>query len=173
MERLSPAKIQNIWNRFMRGEYRAFFQAHTTMSLSDVMDAGVDRFIYTLGWTKPGDVPSWHNNKIRIGLCAHCREQFLPLMFQYNHGLCGNCRSKYSAKAIKNFISHQLNTSKRYDHAQHDMLMDFYILFYNDEQFRKLFKVGTKDASVLEDLESEIPDWAKRKDIVDVQGEEE
>lgn len=149
-ERLSPSKIGKIWDNFMKYEYRSFLTSHTNLSLSSIMQIGIDKFIYTLGWRKPSDTATWRKNKVRIGTCCHCEDQFVAMMFQHNHGLCMNCRPLYSVTAIRNYILHVMNISERYQNAHHDLLMDFYIMFYHDPSLRKLFLKGTESAQALE-----------------------
>lgn len=151
-ERHSPSKILRIWEHFMRNDYRDFLQAHSNLTLKDILKIGIDKFIYTLGWNKPSDTGSWHNNKIRIGYCCHCKNQFVPLIFQHNHGLCMSCRPDYSVTAIRNFILMQIESSKRYNGAHYDLLMDFYLIFYHDEKFRSLFRNGAQTAMEFEKL---------------------
>ena len=161
--RLSVSQIKSIWKEFMK-DYRDFFHAHTNMTMEDLLRVGVDKFIYVMGWQQPSDAKKWRNNKIRVGICCHCRDQFIPMIFQSNHGLCANCRGSYSTKAMRNFILQRLNVEKRYEEAHHDMLMDFYIMFYHDELFRRFFLAGTGSALYLESLEEVVPEWAKRKE---------
>jgi hypothetical protein len=85
------------------------------------------------------------------------------MMLQYNFGLCGLCKPIYSSKAIQNFVLRQLGVSKRYDGAQHDLLMDFFIMFYNDPIFRNLFLKGTDSAK---EWEEETP--VEPKQVVEV-----
>lgn len=151
-ERLSPSKISKIWDNFMKYEYRAFLTSHKNLSISTILNIGIDKFIYTLGWRKPSDTASWRNNKVRLGTCCHCEDQFIAMMFQHNHGLCINCRPQYSVPAIRQYILHIMNTSERYENAHHDLLMDFYIMFYHDPQLRQMFLKGTTSAKTLEEL---------------------
>ena len=152
-ERLSPSKLRKIWDNFMKYEYRSFISAHINLDMETLMRIGIDKFIYTLGWRKPSDTATWRNNKVRLGTCCHCEDQFIPMMFQHNHGLCMNCRPEYSVTAIRNYILHIMNTSERYEQAHHDLLMDFYIMFYHDPKFRKLFLKGTDAADTLEKMQ--------------------
>lgn len=164
-KRLSERSLRKIWNKFIRDERVDFFKMHNTFSLEDVFNIGYDKFIYTLGWTKPSHVKTWRNNKIRIGVCCHCRDQFLPMLFQYNQGLCDNCKPKYSIPAIRNYMITQLNNSKRYFHAKEDLLMNFYIVFSNDPKLRELFLVDNPFAQKYAAMEVEVPDWAKDKRV--------
>jgi hypothetical protein len=138
-DRLSVSQIKRIWEKFMKDEYRGFLQSHTNMTMKEIITIGIDKFVYALGWKRPSDVPNWHKNRLRVGICCHCQDQFIPMMLQYNFGLCGLCKPMYSSKAIQNFVIHQLDISKRYEGAQHDLLMDFFIVFYHDQAFRHLF----------------------------------
>lgn len=169
--RLSVSQVKNIWERFMKGEYRSFLNAHLNLTLADIIKVGVDRFVYVMGWKRPSDVPSWHNNRVRVGVCCHCQDQFIPMMLQTNHGLCVNCRPKYSVTAIRKFAIHQLNTSERYYEATQDLLMDFYIIFYMDEKFRKLFLKGSESASQMEEFEEKTPEWATPREVKEQEGE--
>lgn len=156
-ERLSVSQMKRIWERFMKDEYRGFLNAHTNLTMEEIIKIGIDKFVISLGWRKPSDIPSWHNNKLRIGVCCSCRDQFIPMMLQYNYGLCGQCKPLYSGTAIRNFIIHQSHLSKRYDGAQHDLLMDFFIMFYHDEPLRNLFLVDSPSAKAWEVENEEVP----------------
>lgn len=162
-DRLSVSQIKRIWEKFMRDEYRAFLNAHTNMTMEQIIKIGIDKFVYALGWKRPSDVPSWHNNRLRVGVCCQCQDQFIPMMLQHNHGLCGLCKPLFSFKAIRNFIVHQLNISKRYEGAQHDLLMDFFIMFYHDQTLRNLFLAGSGSAKAWEVETEEIPEWAVKQ----------
>lgn len=169
--RLSASQVKNIWERFMKGEYRDFLNAHLNLTLAEIIKIGIDKFIYVMGWKRPTEVTSWHNNRVRVGVCCHCHDQFIPMILQHNHGLCINCRQEYSISAIRKFAIRQLNTSKRYHEASQDLLMDFYIIFYNDEKFRKLFLKDSKYAKEMETYEDELPEWAKPKEVREQEGE--
>jgi hypothetical protein len=162
-KRLGERSLRKIFNKFIREERVDFFTAHNTFSLEDVFSIGFDKFVYTMGWTKPMHIKRWRNNKVRIGVCCHCNDQFVPLIFQYNQGLCNNCKPKYSIKAIRNYMITQLENSKRYYKAKEDLLMDFYIVFYNDQKLRELFLVGSEFAKEYESMDVEVPAWAKDK----------
>lgn len=159
---LSKRQMAKIFNEFMQTERRDFLIKNEMVSVQDILDIGIDKFIMTLGWTKPSDVPSWRNNVVRIGICPECNEQFIPLIFQVNQGLCNNCRPDFSVPAIKRFIEHTAAMNERYQEASSDLLMDFYIMFYNDANFRALFRKGSEDAKTIENLEFEIPEWYKK-----------
>lgn len=168
--RLSVSQLQNTWTRFMEREYRGFLEAHVNLTMSKIVEIGLDKFIYAMGWRRPSDASRWRNNKLRIGACCHCEDQFMPMMLQYNHGLCVNCRPLYSSKAIRKYIIRQLHISERYDHAQHDLLMDFHIVFYHDPVLRRLFLVDSETAKEYEAYADEVPEWAKRKEIMEQEG---
>lgn len=157
--RLSPSAVKNIWNAFMRSEYREFLASHVNLTMDDLLDIGIDKFIYTLNWSKPKDASNWRNHKIRIGYCCHCHDQFIAMIIQSNQGLCNNCRPDYSVKAMRNYILKVLNDSDRYHEAHRDALMDFYILFYNDQSFRNLFMKSSEFAQQLEEENYEVPEW--------------
>lgn len=161
-KRLSKSAMQRIWNKFVKEERMDFFKAHTLFTVYDIAAIGIDKFIYTMGWTKPSHVRTWRNNKIRVGLCGDCKQHFIPMLLQSNHGLCHTCRPQYSVKAMKNFILRELRTTERYYKAHRDCLMDFYIMFYNDGNFRKLFKKDCDFAQELEALVLETPEWAEK-----------
>lgn len=158
-DRLSVSQIQKIWDKFIRNEYRPFLNAHLNLTMTQIVEIGIDKFVYVMGWRRPSDVATWRNNKLRVGACCHCKDQFIPMMLQHNHGLCSNCRHEYSSTAIRKFIIKQLNVAKRYEGAQRDLLMDFYIMFYHDDAFRRLFKTGSKSAIEMESFEDELPEW--------------
>ena len=158
-KRLSKSSMRRIWNKFVKEERIRFFEVHNTFNVQQVLAIGVDKFIYTMGWTKPSHVRRWRNNKLRVGICCHCNDQFIPLLFQANHGLCHNCRPLYSVKAIKNYVIRELESSDRYYEAHRDLLMDFYIMFYHDAQLRSLFLKTSDFAQSLEEEELEVPEW--------------
>lgn len=162
--RLSVSQIKNTWERFMEREYRAFLNAHLNLTLEDIIKVGIDKFVYVMGWKRPSDVSSWHNNRVRVGTCCHCKDQFIPMMLQHNHGLCANCRPAYSPKAIHNFAVYQVKNSQRYQEASQDLLMDFYIMFYMDEKFRNLFLKDSASAKEMEELV--FPEEAKEEELV-------
>ena len=157
--RLSPSAIKNIWNSFMRSEYRDFLKAHVNLTMENILDVGIDKFIYTMGWSKPAEAKTWRNNVIRVGVCCHCQDQFIPMIIQNNQGLCVNCRPLYSVTAMRNYVLGILNESDRYYKAHRDALMDFYILFYNDQSFRNLFMKGSKFAATYENKTYKVPEW--------------
>lgn len=159
--RLTKKQIVDIMTEFVKDEADAFFKAHPNFTMEDILRAGPDRFVYLLGWSKPKHVARWKNNKVRVGLCGHCRVQFIAMMLQTNHGLCGNCRPLYSTKAIRKFIVNQLNVAERYQHAHRDLIMDFYVMFYHDTQFRNLFLADSESAKQIEALEVEVPSWVE------------
>lgn len=161
-DRLSVSKIERIWDKFIKDEYRPFLNAHLNLTMKQIMEIGIDKFIYVMGWKRPTDVVTWRNNKLRVGACCHCKDQFIPMILQYNNGLCTSCRPLYSHKAIRNFIMKQLNVSERYQEASRDLLMDFYIMFYHDERLRKLFLAGTETANEMEGYKYDLPEWAKK-----------
>lgn len=156
-ERLSVSQIKRIWDRFIREQYRDFLRAHTNLKMKQILEIGIDKFVYVMGWRKSSDAGSWRDNRLRIGVCCHCKDQFIPMMIQYNHGLCSNCRPEYSSEAIRKFVLKQFIASDRYKDAQRDLLMDFYIMFYHDDNFRKFFLKGSSDAELIEALEVDEP----------------
>lgn len=159
VKRLSRAAIRSIWRQFIEVERRDFFDVHRHMTVYDVARVGIDKFIYMMGWETKHDAARWRNNKIRIGICCHCRNQFVMMLLQQNHGLCKNCRPLYSSVAIRNFIVKQLWDSKRYQSAHRDLLMDFFIMFFHDPQLRALFLKDSASAMELEADVRELPDW--------------
>lgn len=160
---LSRSIVKGIWKRFLEEERRDFIIKHNTISMDDIVRIGIDKFFMTLGWNTPAQVHSWRNNVVRIGICPDCDDQFIPLMFQTNQGLCNNCRPKYSTKAIRRFIEYTITTNDRYEEAHRDALMDFYIMFYSDADLRKLFVKDTPSAKEMEEREFEVPEWYKEE----------
>lgn len=158
-KRLSKSSIKRIWGKFIKEERLDFFAVHTNLTEYDVARVGADKFIYTIGWTKPAHIHNWRKHKVRIGICCHCDDQFVPMMLQTNHGLCNHCRPLYSSKAMQQFVLKELNGSERYFKAHRDMLMDFFIMFYNDPSLRVLFLKDSEFAKNLEAEEIEKPDW--------------
>jgi hypothetical protein len=162
-KRLSKSSMRGIWRRFMTHERHAFLTAHTNLTLYDIGRVGIDKFIITMGWRSKADTKRWRNNKVRIGICCHCQDQFIPMMFQHNHGLCNNCKPLFSSKAMRNFVLDKLHNADRYQHAHRDMLMDFYIMFYSDEQLRKLFLKTDEFAQEWAAKEFEAPEWLPKE----------
>lgn len=163
-EYLSHSTLVRIWKKFMVEERRDYILRHNTLSMDDLVRIGIDKFIMTNGWKKPSDVSSWRNNVVRIGVCPDCKDQFVPLMFQTNHGLCKTCRVQYNTKAIRKFITNVLATNDRYLNAMDDALMDFYIMFYSDDEFRHLFKKGDPFAEDFAERDIETPEWVKEEE---------
>jgi hypothetical protein len=157
--RLSPAAIRNIWREFMEIERHDFFDVHRHMDPYAVARIGIDKFVYMMGWEKPNDVKRWRNNKLRIGICCHCHNQFVLMMLQANHGLCKNCKPLYSSVAIRNFLVKQLWESDRYKDAHRDLFMDFFILFFHHVDLRALFLKDSPSAKEWEADERPLPDW--------------
>lgn len=158
-KRLSRAAMRRIWRVFMAKHSYDFFEAHVNMQAYDVARIGIDKFIYMMAWEKVSDVPRWRNNKVRVGICCHCQDQFVLMMLQHNHGLCKNCKPLYSSKAIRGFLVNQLWSSERYEHAHRDLFMDFFVLFYHDPKLRELFHTGSESALDYEAETRELPDW--------------
>lgn len=156
---LPRSRLYRIWNRFMEQERRDFIIAHNTMSMDMIMTIGIDKFVRTCGWESPIEVGSWRNNVVRVGVCPECNDQFIPLMFQTNQGLCNNCRPNFSIKAIRRFIEFVTSTNERYANASKDAMMDFYIMFYSDSSFRQLFREGSDSAKEYEEQAFVIPEW--------------
>lgn len=154
-------RLKRIWEEFLHTERRDFIIKHNTISVDDIIRIGIDKFVQTLGWKVRSDVSSWRRNVVRVGICPECDDQFIPLMFQTNQGLCNHCRPNFSIKAIKRFIEYVVTVNDRYQHAHHDALMDFYIMFHNDANFRKLFIKDSESANEMETREFEVPDWFK------------
>ena len=162
-KRLSKASLRGIWRRFLTYERNNFFAAHKNLTIYDIGRIGIDKFIYTMGWFKKTDVSRWRNNKIRVGICAHCQDQFIPMMLQHNFGLCTNCKPLYSVRAVRNFMVKQMNISERYQHAHRDLLMDFFIMFYNDPQMRLLFLKDSEFAKECEASDFKVPSWYEQE----------
>jgi hypothetical protein len=157
--RLSRSMIRNIWRQFITVERRDFFDVHRHMDVYDVARVGIDKFVYMMGWETKHDAARWRNNKIRVGICCHCHDQFVMMLLQQNHGLCKTCRPLYSSTAIRNFLVKQLWESERYQSAHRDLFMDFFILFFRDANLRALFWKGSDSANELEADERELPGW--------------
>lgn len=156
---IEEKRLRRLWEVFVRQERIDYITANNHTSMDDILDIGIDKFIRTNGWMRKSDVKSWRNNVVRIGTCPECRNEFVPLMMQANHGLCLTCRMDFSTKAIKRFVENVIATNKRYHNAEKDALMDFYIMFYSDPNFRSLFKKDTDTAKEYENLEFEKPQW--------------
>lgn len=160
-EPIKKSRLVKMFDEFIQTERRDFILKHNTISMDNIVDIGIDKFAMTLGWTKASDVGGWRKNVVRIGACPDCNDQFIPLMFQTNQGLCNNCRPNISVKAIRRFIEYVAATNERYIKAESDLLMDFYIMFYSDRDFRKLFTKGSESAVEMETREFVTPEWFK------------
>ena len=162
--RLSPSKIKKMWEKFIQQEYRDFFASHTNLKMEDVLNIGVDKFVYVMGWMKPSDVASWRKNKVRVGYCCHCKDQFIPMMLQTNQGMCLQCRPLYSPEAMRIFVRDIMSHSARYHNNENDLMMDFHIMFYSDPEMRQLF---LKDNPFSQELEArgEEQDVQERKEV--------
>lgn len=166
-KRLSRSSMLGIWRRFLTYEQHEFFKVHTNFTLYDIARVGIDKFVYTMGWRKKPDVSRWRGNKVRLGICCHCQDQFIPMILQHNNGLCQHCKPLYSMKAIRNFVLQQMYT-ERYEHAHRDLFMDFYIMFYSDPGLRSLFLKGTESAAEWEAVEVEKPEWFDREAAIPI-----
>lgn len=167
-EVLPKRKLEKIWRKFLLQERIDYIVKNNTVSIEDIVNIGIDKFIRTNGWEKAADVPTWRNNVVRVGICPECKDQFIPLIMQTNHGLCKNCRPNFSGKAIKRFVEHVISTSPRYFRAHQDALMDFYIMFYNDSIFRKMFIKDSPTAIEIEEREFELPEWLEEEQEKDL-----
>lgn len=177
----SKSVLKAIWNEFVERERFSYINANDTISIDDIIRIGIDKFVITNGWTRKSEVAAWHNNRVRIGVCPHCKDQFVPLMFQTNYGLCRNCVPKYSSEAIRKYLEFVASTNKRYENAMNDLLMDFFILFYSKEDFRVLFLEGSDFAQKYKEKEFEVAEWLRKQQtanlesqgvILDAEGEE-
>lgn len=162
-------QLKQIWKRFVMEERIDYITMNNTVSVDEIIAIGIDKFVRTNGWMRSGDVPRWRSNVARVGKCPECNDQFIPLLMQTNHGLCNHCRPNFSVKAIKRFVEHTISTNERYFRADKDALMDFYIMFYNDATFRKLFIKGSESAEFFETREYVIPDWFKEQQQKDME----
>lgn len=160
--KIEKEEMLKIWHAFL-GEMDEFLLAHKNLTQSDIERIGIDKFILTMGFYKPEDVSRWKLNKVRIGSCGHCKNQFIPMMFQHNYGLCDNCRPKFSSIGIREFVKKQMST-ERYANSTQDLWMDFFIMFYSDDLFRGLFLKGTDFSSALEKEFSDLPEFMTRGD---------
>lgn len=155
----SHATLRRIWKKFVMEERRDYILRQTTVSMDDIMRIGIDKFVVANGWESAKDVSSWRSNSVRMGICSECKDQFLPLMFQFNHGLCKGCRPAYDVTAMQNYLTKVLATNERYVGAMDDAMMDFYIMFYVDEMFRNLFKKENPFAQTMRETVVETPKW--------------
>jgi hypothetical protein len=158
---ISKEKMLEIWNAF-QSEMPAFLEAHKNLKEEDISKIGIDKFVLTMGWLEIDDVKRWTNNKVRVGYCCHCQDQFVLMILQYNHGLCDKCRPSFSSQAIAEFLKKQMYT-ERYQQSHHDLYMDFFIMFYNDSVFRGLFLKGTDFANNLEQELNQLPEFFQSK----------
>lgn len=162
-KQLSVSTLRKIWEEFVQKERYDYILANNTVTVDDIVNIGIDKFALTNGWTKPSDVKRWRNNKIRIGVCPNCKDQFVPLIFQVNYGLCSNCRPEFSFQATKKYIDFVGTTNERYKEASNELLMDFFIMFYTDDNFRDLFKKDSEFAKEFENKEFEVAEWLQKE----------
>lgn len=148
-KRLSRSGLARLFRRFLRYEMRAYCEAHD-ITLADILSIGIEQFIVANGWRKVSDVAGWRRNRVRLHVCPSCRDQFVPAMYQTNHGLCIHCRKEFSDKAIRGFILRQMEDASIRGEARQtsepSLLVDFYILFNGSAEFRDLFRKGDRFA---------------------------
>lgn len=170
-DKVIPKKhLKKIWSTFITDERIDYITSNNTVSVEEIVSIGIDKFVRTNGWSRSSDVRNWRSNSVRVGKCPECNDQFLPMIMQANHGLCSHCRPKFSVKAIQRFVEHLISTSPRYYLAHRDALMDFYIMFYSDNAFRKLFLKDSETAKEYETREYVVPEWFKEEQQREMDG---
>lgn len=149
-KRLSKSSLARLFNRFLRYERRAYCAAHD-ITLEDILNVGIERFIVANGWRKVSQVATWRRNAVRLHVCPGCDGQFVPAMYQTNHGLCSHCRKEFSDKAIRGYVQQTIDEMRKELAEQKEgaepsqtsepsFLVNFYVLFEKDAIFRNLFK---------------------------------
>lgn len=154
--------LKSIWATFLENERFDYIVSNNTVDMDQIVKIGFDKFVLTNGWNRSSDVKKWRNNKLRIGVCPHCQDQFVPLVFQVNYGLCSGCRPDFSLKSIRKYIDYVGSTDERYAGAEQDLLMNFFILFYTDINFRVMFTKGHPFAKKYEEMEFELSESMKQ-----------
>ena len=160
-KRLSRSSLNRIFNRFLRYEHRAYCEAHDIV-LEDILRIGIEQFVVANGWRKVSHVATWRKNKVRLHVCPGCDKQFVPAMYQTNHGLCIHCRKDFSEKAIRGYMQRSIDEMKRSIEEQGledeerrttepSFMVNFYILFKHDKLFRDLFRKGDPFAESCEE----------------------
>lgn len=144
-KRLSRSGLSRLFRRFLRYELHPYCDTHD-ITLADILAVGIEQFVVANGWRKVSDVAAWRRNRVRLHVCPSCRDQFVPAMYQANHGLCVHCRKEFSDKAVRGFILRQMAASgakgEERRTSEPSLLVDFYILFSRNQEFRDLFRKG-------------------------------
>lgn len=147
-KRLSKSALSRIFTRFMR-HARYDYLKHHDITLEDILRIGIEQFVVVNGWRKPSQVDGWIHNRVRIDICPGCGKHFVPALIQVNQGLCMHCRKEFSFPAIRQFMVEQTASSQESRNTSDpSMLVNFHIMFKNDEAFRNLFR--KEDAFAIE-----------------------
>lgn len=173
-KRLSRSGLARLFNRFLRFEYRAYCATHD-ITLEDILKVGIEQFVVANGWRKVSHVSTWRTNKVRLHVCPGCEGQFVPAMYQTNHGLCIHCRKEFSDKAIRGYVQRSIDEMKRAIQEQDgpdeerrtsepSFMVNFYILFKHDKVFRDLFRKGDPFAVSCEQYLEKLADGPRAEE---------
>lgn len=147
-EQMKKGAVRRVFEAFLKNERVDYFKSHD-FSVEDIVNIGIDKFVVANGWLQPRDASAWRNNKVRIGPCPHCKDQFVTKIYEANHGLCLNCVPLFSNKAIQGFMTKEAHSTRYHDdHA--GLAIDFYMIFSNEDSFRNLFLKDTESAAEYE-----------------------
>ena len=92
---------QNIWESFLMNT-EADFKKYMGYGKEEIEKIGIVKFIDAYDWRNAADVFSWKTDKIHIIICAHCKNEFVPLELQL--GLCKECQELYDLEKLENVI---------------------------------------------------------------------
>lgn len=156
-EQIKKGALRRVFEAFLKNERINYFMAHD-FSVEDIVRIGIDKFVVANGWTQPRDASSWRGNVVRIGVCPHCKDQFVTKIYEANHGLCRNCVPLFSSKAIQGFLTKEAQ-SEDYQDNHASLAVNFYLLFDHDEAFRNLF---LKDRESAAEYEAEVEKYEEK-----------
>ena len=158
-------QIKAIWDKFKEEELADFTSANSYLSVKEIIDVGIDKFIYTMGITKPKHVASWKNHVVNIKVCGNCKDEFIPMMIQQNGGLCKRCAKEFSFEALQYFWAKESEKERDVDSQLYggpNVMINVLTLFVNDDRFRNLFK---KDSDFVNDLLKE----KNKNEVIDIE----
>lgn len=163
---MNAKRLKKTWEAFKETELDEFINLNDLITVQDIFDVGIDKFIYSLGVDSPKNVRSWRTHVVRLGVCPECKNEFVPMMIQTNGGVCIKCATKFSFDALRQFIKNETQVRlKKEDYSvekdsPENVLMQVMIMFQKSPLFRSMFK---KDTPFVEDLLKEQATEEKEK----------
>lgn len=150
---LSESNLKKIWKRFKETELADFVRTNIYVTADDILRIGIDRFFYALGIHGRKQIASWRKHTIHIGVCPHCKDEFVAIMPEINLSLCRQCLREYDMEAIRLYIK------KIATHTQEKLgatagnvtVFKFFLLFKTEDAFREMFLNGSEFAQQLRD----------------------